>query len=248
MKLMWGATDVGETNGTRITPEYRQVLDERFRGWAVDVIYTASTFLRVNGQADAVAKMDALATALRAAGRDLKFLNDDGSSSHNSVLNADTLGGTRCTSWRWEPEPRGAQYVTACFVTAVFEYRVPFTGLSGRLLDFSETVTLDNRAARYAVNEAVNNVPAEILLTVNQPAKRATQTGYAVGALAYPVYAAVAPNVFGGAGVFVVSDEPEYTTPKYRGTATEVYRLAWRKEFVSASPLVAALNPWPAGG
>lgn len=248
MKLKWGADDIGETNGTRIAPEYRQVLDERFRGWAIDVVYTATTFIRVNGQADCKTKMDAIDAALEVGGKDLKFLNDDASDSANSVANADTLGGTRCVRWTWDPDPRGAQFLTARFLTAVFEYRVAFSGLTGRLLDFSETVVLDNRAARYAVNEAVNDVNAEILLTVNKPAKRATQTGFAVGALAYPVYATVAPNVFGGAGVFVVSDEPEYTTPKYRGSATEVYRLAWRKEYVSATALVASLNPWPAGG
>lgn len=249
MKLMWGATQIGEVNGTQIAPDLKKVLDVRFRGWAVDVTYPIRTFIRATGQADCKTKMDAIEAALKTDGQDLKFLNDDGSASTNSVTNAATLGGTRCTGWKWEPEPRGAQFTTGRFLSATFEYRLLMTGLTGRLTDWSETVEIDNAQPRYAKNEAVNGVAAEILLTVAQPVNRAVQTGWAVGATGTPVYATVAPDLFVGAGIFKEVDLPRYTTPKYRGTSgAEEYRIEWRKEFTSASPFVATLNPWPAGG
>lgn len=248
MKLMWGATQLGEVNGTQIAPDLKKVLDVRFRGWATDVVYTAKTFIRVAGQADCKTKMDAIEAALKTDGQDLKFLNDDGSDSTNSVANSATLGGTRCTGWKWDESPRGAQFLTARFLTVTFEYRLLMTGLTGRLLDWSETVEIDNAQPRLAENEAVNGVAAEILETIALPVNRATQTGYAVGATAMPVYATVAPDLFSGAGVFKKVDVPRRTTPKYRGASgTEEFRIEWRKEFVSASVFVATLNPWPAG-
>jgi hypothetical protein len=249
VKLQWGPDDIGEVNATKIAPEYRKVLDTRFRGWAVDVTYTAETFIRCSGQADAKTKMDAIEVLLKADGKDLKFLNDDGSNSTNSVTTASTLGGTRCTGWAWLPEPRGAQFQTGRFLRVTFEYRVAFSGLTGRLADYSETVEIDNALPRYAVNEAVNGVAAEILQTIALPVNRATQRGFAVGVTGYPVYATVAPDVFVGAGVIKLKDSgPVWTTPKYRGSGTEEYRIEWVKEFISNAALVPALNPWPAGG
>lgn len=250
MKLYWGATQLGEDNGTKIAPVRRLATDARLRGWAFDHVYTADGFFRCDSQADCKTKMDALAAAVATPAQDLLFKNDDGSSSHNSVLTADTLGGTRCTMLEWLPDPRGAQFTTSRFFRLTFEYRVLFSGLSGKLLDFQDSVTLDNPPARYAVNEAVNNVAAEILLTVNQPARRATQTGFAVGATAYPVPATVSPYAFTvGAGLVLTVDQVTRQSPKARGTvdAAEEFRVEWRREWVSSSVMTANPNPWPAG-
>lgn len=251
MKLYWGATQIGEDNGTRIAPAKRLVLDGRYRGWAYDHTYTADGFFRCTSQADCKTKMDALSAAVATPGQDLLFKNDDGSNSHNSVLSADTIGGTRCTMVEWLPDPRGAQFTTSRFFRLTFEYRVLFSGLTGRLLDFQDTVTLDNPPARYAVNEAVNDVAAEILLTVNQPARRATQTGFAVGSIAYPNPAVICPDAFTvGAGLVKLVDQVTRVSPRARGSAAsaEEFRVEWRREWVSSSVLTANPNPWPAGG
>lgn len=249
MKLMWGATQIGQTNGTRIDPQYRKVLDARFRGWAVDVVYTADTYVPCAGQADAKVKMDAIEAALRTDGQDLLFKNDDASDSTNSITNSATLGGTRCTGWQWLPDPRGAQFITGRFLRCTFEYRVLMSGLTNRLSDWSEAVEILNARPKYAQNEDVNGGAAEILVTVAQPVSRVTQSGFAVGVTAAPVYATVVPDLYSGAGVFKTVDTFRRTTPKYRGTnGTEEFRIDWRKEFISAAPFTAALNPWPAGG
>lgn len=249
MKLYWGTTLLGEDNGTKIAPVRRLVMDGRMRGWAFDHTYTADGFFRCSGQADCKTKMDALAAAVATPAQDLLFKNDDGSSSHNSVLTADTLGGTRCTMLEWLPDPRGAQFTTSRYFRLTFEYRVLFSGLTGKLLDFSETVELDLQPKKYAVNEAVNNVAPEILLTVNQTPARASQTGFAVGATGYPDPAVVCPDTFAGAGIYKTVDVVRRVSPKARGSAAsaEEFRIEWRKEFVSASALTANPAPWPAG-
>ena len=118
-----------------------------------------------------------------------------------------------------------------------------------KLLDFSETVELDLQPKKYAVNEAVNNVDPEILLTVNKTPARASQTGFAVGATGYPDPAVVCPDTFAGAGIYKTVDVVRRVSPKARGSAAsaEEFRIEWRKEFVSASALTANPAPWPAG-
>jgi hypothetical protein len=242
MKLLFGATQLGEVNGTKIAPVRELIRNKAGIGTGFKWRYTIECAMKCSSQADCKTKMDAVEAALATPNQDLVFQNDDGTSSTNSVLVASVLGGQiLCVSLSWDPQP-GGQFQTWRNFSATFEWETIFGLTSTFLVDFEETVTIDNPPSRFVVTEAVNGVTPIARVTVLYPKSTGAQFGFAVGLKDYPELGTIAPPLFPTTPPLKSRPYTKRNPMKVGPSGNKEYRLEWRYEYESPTAL-AALPP-----
>jgi hypothetical protein len=251
VKLFFGGFQLGDMNASNIAPRRTLLKNAAGIGIGFEYEYTANCSFTVTGQADCKTKMDAVEAALKKEAVDLFFYNDDGTATTNSQTTATTLNGVRCVNLVWDPTP-GGQFATWRAFSCTFTWIIKFVNTGSPsytaplLVDFDETVMLDNPLPGYVVLEAINDVPPKAFFTVQQPKATGTQTGFAVGLSAR---AGVNPYPLPAVPLFNTTPPLKkhpltYKTPERQGDQYWKYRIEWRYEYDSPVPLIAVPTLW----
>lgn len=202
--------------------------------------------------ADSQANLTAQIKAVQQAyvnGGDLVLTLNDGSRSPSSILNSQTLGGTRVVSAPSFPELKGAQWVTYLRWTATIEAELPsLVGLGANSLwSFEESITFQGTGGpAYDVIECVQGSPVPQLLA-QRTAMGAVQEGRAVGYLAYaqplyqfPLWPAIEQQQFR----MLYMGSPRRTGSGFN-TTYKHFPTMWRYTFKSPTPFSGAPHVWP---
>lgn len=198
----------------------------------------------VAGQADAATKMAAIETAFALPYGDLLVLNDDASSSVNTILSAATVDGVRPTELVWDDRP-GAQFHTWRSFAASFEWETRLPGLASTfLVDFTESVTVQGGTPKTVVQAPINTpvTAADEFVTVPKQPYVVTQRGRAVGLSGYPDVSVIAPPLYADP-----TDNPiTTTTPRKLGATYQEYVVEWSYTWVFGALASLPLpNLWP---
>ena len=244
MRLLYGGTQVGVTNGTRIVPGRTLLRNARNLGygfrWAVDV---DSYLYLIDNEVDTTAQMAAIELLLSSPGGDLEFQYDDNTDTVNSWFTANTFTGVVPTFLGWGGEP-GAQFRTWRSFKCRFEFEQHFASISaGFLMDFKETIRIKPGTGGYIVNEYVNGVAPDSWAPVGTRKWTAIQAGRAVGLSAYPA-STLFPPIWGSSSPPLRDQDFSYTSPEAQGAAPlyRYYECNWSYSFEAPS-LNPALRP-----
>lgn len=203
--------------------------------------WTVTGRLHGGDTADVKAKFEELERAYLRWGYDLTLETDAGVVVHR-LLDGPSVTGTRVVKPPHYPDGTGAQLSTfrdyAIVVTADYP-----ADAGNPLRSFSETVSFSGGGPRRAVVECTNATPQEQVL-VAFTAFRATQTGTAVGLLAYPP---VPPPLFPGKEevASVPPGNPQKGSPQHANGRDFNFPISWTYSFVSGVPLIGEPNRWP---
>lgn len=237
MRLYWGAYPFN-ANACEI-----RALSETFRadnGRPLKIKQTLEVagFLEADGQAAITLAMNGLITALAQPYKDLVFLKDDGSASATGLYNAGSLGGVVITRGPEFKENNGGEYNQFRKFEFTAEAEYPVAGTQNLLISFTERLEFKGGGPIYAHKLAVNGPPQKQLL-YSRSIFSVMQTGEAVGFRRYPLPpGAIWPTA--------LKDDPEFqrTTPNFRGSQYDTYKLSWIYRYESATPLIGAPHLW----
>ncbi len=197
-----------------------------------------------NTQDSFVLMENALRTGLANADKDLLFLTDDGTPTGLTLYNRNSLSGVKVIDGPNFPTTRKGEYcVERSFsFTVTSEEIMPFTAT--RLVNFTERLSFSGGVPLNKVRTAIIG-PNQQQLTVPLSPFRLTQSGRAVGFLAYPKLGGPKgenPPYF----PFNFDADPvvDQDSPKRRGQAFESFGVTWHYSFISATPLAAVPAVW----
>lgn len=201
-------------------------------------------------QAGSQANLTAQIKAIQQAyvnGGDLVLTLNDGSRAPSSILNSQTLGGTRVVSAPSFPELKNAQWVTYLRWTATIEAELP-TILGGTALwSFEESVTFQGTGGpAFDVIECVQGAPVPQMIA-QRTAMGAVQEGRSVGYLGYaqplyqfPLWPAIEQQQFR----MLHMGSPLRTGSGFN-TQYKKFPTMWRYTFKSPTPFGGAPHVWP---
>lgn len=238
VQLKWGsyAFDAGSvaitTSVETVRNEYGRPYKQRKR-ISCDGTLTGSSQSAVD---TAIAALDA---ALKVPYQDLTLYLDGGGESSTKLSNSDSLSGVVIVSGPDYPSSEGGEYVNKRRFTFAAEAEYALSGTSNWLVSWSESLRFSGGGSLYVLKPAIIGPPQKQRL-IEQTPYHATQSGEAVGFLAYPRPARpIWPADLVRAG------EPEYIAPKRVATRRyEGWTVRWNYEFASASPLVGLPTLW----
>lgn len=173
-------------------------------------------------------------------------LVDDAGNVYHRLPNAGSTTGVRVTQPVHYPAGEGAEGTTYRNYRVVLEAEYPFGpaaggGGAGMLKSFTETITFRGGEPRRVLLELAYGVP-QVHVLAAQTAYYATQSGSAVGYLAYPPIPA---PVFGVVGL--LSKEITHVAPRSQNGLFVDWTTTWTYQFGSPLPLRGFPNTWPAG-
>lgn len=184
-----------------------------------------------------------LEAAYSVDGKDLVLLMPDGATpSAHTLLNKNTLGGTRIAQPISFPDGKGANYVNARTYEVVIEGLVPITsGLSSYLVSFTETLEFSGGGPEFGHLRPRIGLPVKQLLTESLP-YRVIQFGSAVGMYGYP-------TIPSSLWPFALLRYPVISrgSPKRMGNDYWKYPVSWRYEHEHYRRLYGTPNKWGAG-
>lgn len=237
MQLKWGSYSFDE-NATVVGVKQETLINEGGQPYAVRVTAECQGYLSGSSQSDLTSAETSLRNALARSRQDLILYRDDGSSSGVALRSAGSITGTRVVRGPDFPGTQGPEYATERAFTFAVEAEYPLAGSQLLLLSWTETLSFSGGGPLYIVKPALVGPPQRQLLYAQTP-YQATQSGEAVGYLAYPnpaqpVWPASlrqAPRV-------------QRRAPRRRGNGYEEYAVAWEYEFESVTPLVGVPTLW----
>lgn len=184
-------------------------------------------------------RIAALQSAFAVNGRDLVlYLADGVTPSAHALRSLATIGGVRVTQPPSFPDGSGAQYATFRTFTATLEADVPVVDAANKLISFSETLEFSGGGPVYGFLEPLADQPVKQMLKRNS-AFAATQSGQAVGYLAYPQ----PPSPIWPESQLTLPDV-RLTSPKRSGESFMEYGVSWSYRFMSATPLDGVPTAW----
>lgn len=209
----------------------QSVLDEFGRkiGWKEN--WQIAGFLEGTSVSDVTTKIQALETAYGVNGRDLKLLNDDGSETAHKLINADSISGTRIETLNY-PVGDGAEYTTfrRYTISAMADYSVP-GGVAGGdgTVTFSQVISTRGTGGPRKVVLETRNGPPVIQYVSQMTPIYITQSGFAVGYLAYPT----PPNPIEPQWEDLEKRDIRYESPEIKGVGglSSQYRISWSYQF-----------------
>lgn len=175
-------------------------------------------------------------------GQDFTFTDSNGTVAH-SMQSAGSLSGVVIDEPPSFPDGTGAQLSTYLDYRIVAHCDYGFTAGENPLKSFTETLSFAGGGPRRAVVECTNALPQEQVLSL-ATAYRCTQSGAAVGLLAYPP---IPGPIFPGKEEVAGSDR-SFGSPRYVNGVYTDWPVSWSYLFISATPLIGRPNVWPAGG
>ena len=197
----------------------------------------------VNTQDSFVLQENAVRTGLANPDKDLLFLTDDGTPTGLCFFNRNSLSGVKVTDLAFPTTKKGEYCVERTFnFTVTSEEILPNTAT--RLVSFSEKLSFSGGVPLNKVRTAISG-PNQQQLTVPQSPFRLTQSGRAVGFLAYPKLGGPKgenPPIY----PFNFDADPvvDQDSPKRRGQLQESFGVTWHYSFVSVTPLPAVPAVW----
>lgn len=240
MQLKWG-TYAFPAGGVKVTSRQQIVRDSAGVPWKEVRSITADGYLEAVGQAACTTAQLALEAELAKPFKDLIFYRDDGGQSATLLTNADSITGVVISDGPNFQDVMGPEYVTQRhFVfTAEADY---FVTRHNGILDWTETVSTSGGGPLFVCKPAIEGPPQRQMVYQQTPCV-ASQSGYAVGSVGYPV-----PP--GPIWSFALKNSPDIkrTAPKKMGLSgyTE-WRIDWSYTFEWPFPLFGLPNPWPLG-
>lgn len=194
-------------------------------------------YLSGASQSALVTAENALQVALRKTSPDVVFLTDSGGETGVSLKKAGSITGVRITNFAF-PRTTGPEYATERYFTFTAEAEYPLTGTTTLLMSFTETLSFSGGGPLYTHLQAIYGPPQKQLL-YEATTYQVTQSGQAVGYLAYPN---PAPPIWPQA----LKQAPRFsqTSPKRRGNGYQDFAVSWEYQFESASPLAGLPNIW----
>ena len=186
------------------------------------------------------AEVIALSNAFTTENPYLALLGDDGSTPTPFVLDPSRcLQGPYLIDMSF-PASEQEVYVTGLAYRAVFE-AVQYVGVGSDLLEFEEKLSEDPGGATYVyVGGAVNF--AERQLATQQKTYKYTQSGSALGLLAYPLRP---PPIWPFA--LMQSPRSELSSPQFKGTIDTHFRTVWEYNFEWHTKLIGVPHRSPLG-
>ena len=242
MRLLYSGVQLADVNGAKFT--WGRTLQRNAAGIGVGLLWRVAVeqaVVRVNGQADADARIAAAEAVLSVEGGDLVFQRDDLAASAKSVLSAATLSGVRCVEGPVWSSRAGAQHNTWLEFSATFEWETRFASAVGLLMDFSETLTIEGGTPLVVVLEPINALPVE-QETVPQQGYRAVQEGFAVGVAARPNPLSLSPIL--PAPARLIRQVNVQTSGARVGQNYRDFGARWRREYVGAAEITGLPAEW----
>jgi len=182
----------------------------------------------------------ALQTTYNVNGGDLVLYDDAGSPSAHSILSKSTLGGTRVIELPSYPTSEMGEYAGWRHYVVVVE--AEYLDPKINLITWNESIEGSGGSYRRVALQPINGAP-QIQQVASQTPFKATQSGRAVGQLAYPT---PSPPIWPSALVEaprIKKEDPERWGPP--GAAQYVgYPITWHYEYLSTSVLAGNPTLW----
>lgn len=191
-----------------------------------------------DGEAEIAQKASALITAMSIPYQDLVLYTTAGAATDTALLNAGSISGVLIKGGVDFPNGRGAEYVNFRRFRFRAEASYPFNGTGNALRFFSERISFSGGGPIYRHRMALNGRPQKQLV-YKHSIYRAVQEGEAIGYLARPTPPSPLWPDAQMEAVDMTLDSPER-----RGNGYSDFRVTWRYNFESASPLVGQPNIW----
>lgn len=183
-----------------------------------------------------------LQAAYAIQGQDVGFYFDDGQPTSHRIQSAATNGGVRVAAPPSFPQGRGAEYTTFRNYTITLE--AEWLDAQASLLSWHEVLQFRGGGPQFGFLEPINGLPVKQLLK-QATTYQVTQSGAAVGYLAYPVPA----GPLWPQAEQLERREVRYETPRRLGPPGNPtfshYRVSWSYSFADAGPLFGLPSSWP---
>lgn len=181
------------------------------------------------------AELARLEAAYRVPNRAARLVHADGFVAHQ-LLPLGSLSGVKVVQPPSFPNGTGAEYSTFRNYQIVLEAEYPVGNPNTLLRSWTETLTFRGGGPDRRLVETVDGPPVEYLAK-RRTVFRCTQSGTAVGFLAYPPPAAVARPLFPAA--LEGAEHPvTYGSPRSDGPRLVDWPISWSYSFASAVPFV----------
>jgi hypothetical protein len=161
---------------------------------------------------------------------------DDSIAAHLTLSGTSSLVGPRVTSVSF-PESTGPEFASVrTYRIRVEAERSAGTGLNGDVISYKESVSRSSGSGIYQVVETITGT-AQVFLTCQRTAYRATQQGEAVGRTAYPTPSAPLWPTYLIEEAPVVRDSPAFVKVNAGGTAgtCQMFRVQWSYSFAAGT-------------
>jgi len=199
--------------------------------WQIDGTVLLQTDASQRNMSAALATLEA---DFRQPTPDLIFLEDNGSTpTPLQLLARNCLSGPSLTNFNY-PKDSNKVYAIGTPYTATYVADSLAAGAGRPIIEFSESVTDTGEGGweRVHVGGAIN-LPEEQIGTQYKP-YRYTQSGSAVGLLAYP---SVPPPIW-PASLKRPRPQVSLMSPEILGAVDQMFRISWAYSYESARPLV----------
>lgn len=237
MQLWYGGYAFPE-NGVEVSMEYENVVSQGEQIYTQRVSVTANGSFIDSGQAALDAKARALEAACDLQFRDLIFRRDDGSASHITLLNSNSISGVRAGTVAFR-EGRGAEFATYRHFTVTFTAEYPVSGADNFLLEFREEISFQGGGPEIVWLPALKG-PPQRQITFEQTTYQATQSGQAVGYLARPQ----PPAPLWPQAYLPRRSSIRKISGRRRGRGREGFGISWNYVFESATPFSGNPTEW----
>jgi hypothetical protein len=188
------------------------------------------------------AAIDALGAAYAIQAQDVGFYFDNGQLTSHYITSSATNGGVRVVVPPSFPEGKGAEYSTFRNYTIALE--AEWLDPNATLLAWHETIRFTGGGPQFGHLEPINGLPVKQLLK-QATAFHATQSGEAVGYLAYPA----PPQPIWPQAEHIDRREIRYELPRRMGQAASAtytqFKVSWSYFFEDAGPLLGLPTAWP---
>jgi hypothetical protein len=243
MQLFYGAYGF-PVDGVQIGSRIQNVLN------SAGIAVTRKAFVDVTGdllvtvgaanpQIDLTAQANLLIAALSVNYQNLIFKTDDGFVSDIALLNANSLSGVIVVDGPRFPGQRGTgEYATRRAFTFSLMAEYVITPARTALVSFSEALDFSGGLPMYVMCRAITTLPQR-QQTYQFTEYTCTQTGQAVGLLAYPTVPGPMFPQFLKEAPRIKRASPDRTGATYRN-----YGVTWSYTFESATPLVGVPTLW----
>lgn len=184
-----------------------------------------------------------LLAAYSVQGQDAALYLDDGTTLTSHWLqSAAAIGGVRVLAIDC-PRGQGAEYSTFRAYHIALAAEFPSLGQDSSLVSWDETLNFTGGGERFILLQTLNG-PAQRQLVADQTPYHATQTGRAVGYLAYPLPGLpIWPQAEHVDRRRIVRRAPRRSGPSGQRAYTE-WEVTWSYEFESDGPLVGDPTAW----
>lgn len=186
--------------------------------------------LHGTGVSNVTTKLDALALEYNKNGQNLILYQSDGTTAtHHALTSNNTSTGVRITMLKF-PVGSGAEYST--FRTYEIEAEAEIIGTNADFDTWTETISIHGGGPRFVFLQTLIGLPQKQLVAQATP-YFATQSGSAVGLLAYPRF----PAPMFPAHEHVDQRQQSKVSPQVQPNTPTHFQIDWSYEFESASPL-----------